>query len=551
MGRMAVERTRHDDRAQGDGDGLEVVAALKRSGRRLGLLGPPPPRQLTLFDLPASTDGKGARGALAGSLSPYWSSAPDSRPVAPDGSARLLLAMAILIYVWIFSYWTMRNHDGFATWAFDLGIYDQGLWLLSRFKSPFITIMGRNLFGDHTSFILLPLAPFYWVFPSAKVILFAQAAALGGAALPAFLLAREKLRHELLALGIAVAYLLQPAVGYANFEQFHPDVFEVPLALFAFWFMVKKRWVGYFVCVGGLLLVKEDVGLLTCALGVYVALKHDRRVGLTTIGISVLYFAAAFWWILPALNGVGTLNQWRIPFGGPSGVVRTAILEPGKLLSYLTSDGRPWYVWQLLAPMGLLAVLAPSVALIAIGPMASNVLSTFWYQYHIQYHYTTLIVPVVVVATIFAIAKARSMAVRTALVSAVVGCSLVTAYVWGPTTFSSKPAGVVDPSYPTFANLRAAIKLVPRSAVVSSHYAFVPHLDHRERIYMFPTPFKAAYWGTFRQEGQRLPEADSVEYVIVPKDVDADQEAAMEAVRRDFRVIYDAPNVLVFKRVAS
>ena len=154
---------------------------------------------------------------------------PTAVPILADTAARVVLVAATVAYIWLFSYWTIRHHDGYGTQAFDFGIYDQGLWLLSRFKSPFVTVMGRQLFGDHTSFILLPLVPVYWIFPSAKVLLFFQAAALGSAAVPTFLLAREKLRDERLAAAMAVVYLLHPAVAFVNLEQFHPDVFELPL----------------------------------------------------------------------------------------------------------------------------------------------------------------------------------------------------------------------------------------------------------------------------------------------------------------------------------
>ena len=40
-------------------------------------------------------------------------------------------------------------HRGLGTFAYDVGLYDQGLWLLSRGQAPFVTLMGRNLFGDH------------------------------------------------------------------------------------------------------------------------------------------------------------------------------------------------------------------------------------------------------------------------------------------------------------------------------------------------------------------------------------------------------------------
>ena len=58
--------------------------------------------------------------------------------------------------------------------AFDAGIFDQGVWLLSRFKSPFVTIMGLNLFGDHASYILLGFVPLYWIHPSIDWLLAGQ-----------------------------------------------------------------------------------------------------------------------------------------------------------------------------------------------------------------------------------------------------------------------------------------------------------------------------------------------------------------------------------------
>src|SRR5438270_124724 len=163
--------------------------------------------------------------------------APDETEL--DRAARALVAAAIGTYVVLFTYWTWRNHDGFGTQAFDLGLYDQGVWLLSQLKRPFVTLMGRHLFGDHTSFILLPLALVYRIYPSAKVLLVTQSTALGVAALPLFLIARQKLRNERLAAYLAVAFLLHPALGFLNLEQFHPDVYVVPLFLFAVWFMLR------------------------------------------------------------------------------------------------------------------------------------------------------------------------------------------------------------------------------------------------------------------------------------------------------------------------
>ena len=123
---------------------------------------------------------------------------------------------------------------------------------------PFVTTMGRNLLGDHPSFILLVLVPFYWFAPGAWILFWSQAAVIGLGALPVYLYARQALRSSRLALFFGVAYLLHPAVLGALLENYHPDSFLglfVPIAL---WAALSRRWGWYAFAVAGALLVKED-----------------------------------------------------------------------------------------------------------------------------------------------------------------------------------------------------------------------------------------------------------------------------------------------------
>ena len=69
------------------------------------------------------------------------------------------LAAAITWYTIHFTRFTLDIHHGLGTSNYDLGLYDQGIWLMSRFKAPFVTLMGRNLMGDHSSFILVVPGP--------------------------------------------------------------------------------------------------------------------------------------------------------------------------------------------------------------------------------------------------------------------------------------------------------------------------------------------------------------------------------------------------------
>jgi len=523
---------------------------LPKGLRRLGLLGPPrpsPAEQLTFFG-----------PEVVRPRQPIWwpvreSGTASTDRVLPgtitaDPRARLLLVVAVVGYVVVFLRWSFRQQDGLGTLAFDLGIFDQGVWLLSQLRSPFVTINGRNLFGDHTSFILLPWAAVYRVFPSAKVLLTGQTLALGLGAWPTFLIARDKLRSEMLAALLGVAYLLQPVVGWANLsENFHPDAFEIPLVLFAIWFLLRHRWVGYWICVAALLLVKEDVALLTFGLGVYVALRHDRRVGWITCGVSAAYFVCAFWLIIPGFLGAGTVYAGRVPFGGPTGFLKETMTHPSKVIASIATKTRAWYLWQLFVPLGLVSWWAPGVLLIAIGPLVLNLISQYGYQFDVRYHYSTLILPIIVVATIFGIASRRRQS-HAGIVAAVVAASLVCAYLWSPTPIGRVHPYIANPDSSTVASFHRAERLLPSGAVVSAYYGYIAQIAHRDEVYMFPNPWKASYWGTFKQEGQRLPQADRVQYLMVPTQLGPESQAVLDNIRSQFDSLYDTDGVQLLKR---
>lgn len=466
----------------------------------------------------------------------------------PDRSSWAARAVWIAIAVYVVSLvaLTVSNHWGFGTYGFDLGIYDQGLWLLSRFRTPFVTIMGRHLFGDHTSFILLPLVPLYWIRATGAWLLIAQTIALGISALPLFWMARSVLVSERNAAAVAIAYLANPALGWINYENFHPDAFEVPLALFALWFMTRRRWAPFMLFVGLLLLVKEDVALMTFALGIYVAIKYDRRVGVATSLVSAGYFAVAVFGVLAHFNGVGSLNEWRIPFGGVGGLLSAAFTEPTTVLAYLGEPERLFYAWQLFASFGLLMIRSPGLALVAIGPLASNLLSTFWYQYHVEYHYTSLIVPVFAAAAVLGIGKMRRW--QGATVGLFVVSSLLTGWLWGPLPLGRDPGPLAEPDSAKIAQFEAATADIPTDAAVSASYWFVPTLSHRVEIYEFPNPFRARYWGLRDQDGQRLPQSDTVEWIVVRTDIGDQDRSVLESLESEFEIVSDDGWIEVFRR---
>jgi uncharacterized membrane protein len=471
------------------------------------------------------------------------------RNIEPATWVVLLLVGAYTAY---FTNRTLDIHHGLGTASYDSALYDQGVWLLSRFDEPFVTLMGRNLFGDHTSFILLLLVPAYWVFPAAGVLFFTQSLAIGAGAIPVYLVARSRLSSSWLGVLFAVVYLIHPAVSWSNMENFHPDSYLGVLVGFAIYGALEERWRVYAVSVVLALLVKEDVSLVVVPLGIWVGWKRNPRYGLITVLGSVAFMALAMLVVMRSLIGVPTRNAWRIPFGGPAGFIETALRNPTQIADHFRSEGRPWYVWQMLSPTAFMFARRPSVAAISALVLFTNVLSTFWYQFHIQYHYSLVVVPAIVIGTAYALGSVDGSGwwSRNRSIAAVSICSVAAAYTWAPLPLAQHTVGYWAPSHPSAVAAREIMAEVPADASVAAHYALTPHLAHRREIYEFPNPFRVRLYGTdIAMENTRLDaRSERVEYLVLQVTKSPEVQLDFERIRDAFTLVESNPYWELWRR---
>jgi len=433
-----------------------------------------------------------------------------------------LLVVLLAAYAVTLTRMSLDAHHGLGTHAYDLGIYEQGTWLLSRLETPFITLRGVHLFGDHTSFILILIAPLYWLFPATGTLLTVQSVAIAAGAVPVFLYARHRLGSEPIALVLAVVYLLHPAVSWINTWDFHPEAFLPLFVGFALYGALTRRWRLYWVFVVLTLLVKEDTALIIVPLGLWVALRGDRRIGIATIVVGATYSLLAFFVFLQHFSGHGTLYANRIPFGGPIGFVTTALTSPGEVLGHLTSGRRPWYLFQLTAPFAWVFVRLPSIAAIGSLVVLFNIAVVGESQHHIRYHYSLVVVAILAMGTVHALGAVERH--RTRVVAAIGVVALIASYLWGTLPMARDGRDYNPPSHPQAAAAREALALVPDDAIVAAEWELTPHLSRRTHVYFRPNPFYTSFYGigdgffgtTYTPPpGTRLPISDQVEYVVV------------------------------------
>jgi uncharacterized membrane protein len=474
---------------------------------------------------------------------------------AEDWGRRLLphIPVALLIgaYAVSFSLLSVAVQDGYGTPGFDMGIFDQGVWLLSRFHAPFVTVMGRSLFGDHTSFILLLAVPLYWLYPHAQALLVLQSCLLAAAAIPIYLLARRWTASTVLATALAAAYLLNPALQNGNLEQFHPECFLVLSVAVAIYAAVERKPVLLAVAVAASLLVKEDTALLMVPLGVWVWWRRDRAWGLAIITASIAWTAFAYGVVIEALLGTATFYANRIPFGGADGLAAAPFIHAPTFWSYAVSGNRPFYVWQMGFSFGWGFMLAPELAAIGLLTFSENVLSNFPYMQEIFYHYSLPLIPVLAIGTAFAVGRLATARRRQVVTSFVTVAAILSCTLWGLAPFSRYEYPHLNPNGPQVAAINGVLADVPAHAVVSAAYPYVPHLDHRLRIYQWPTPFAASDWALYRQEGQRLPFSDQIQYVVIPSFLYGNDQKVFASISSDFELVAQGGGASVYRRIGS
>jgi uncharacterized membrane protein len=387
------------------------------------------------------------------------------RAVALAGTgAAVLAALAIL------------RHDRYRTGGFDLGIFDQQVWLYSHFHvGPNTVKRTHDLLGDHFHPILMALAPLYWIWDDARVLLVAQACLLAGAALPVYLWARERI-GERAALLVEAAFLCFAGLVAGALFDFHElavGTLGISVALYG---LVTRRswpfWTGAVVA----LLSKEDLALTVAAMGLYALVVQRRRL----FGGSLLVGCAAWFFVvvdavMPAIAG-HRYSYWRLSVGGDAqGLVRVTLTRPWRVVAALGDRSGKW--WLLVGALGswaFLPVLSPLV-LVAVPNLVERLLSrdsSYWELGRFQY--SLPLTPILAFATVDTLARVRRPQAAWLVLAMAIAVTLVAA-PWHELDgmVSAAEAGRID----------RCLRQIPAGASVSATDRVLPHLTHRRLAY--------------------------------------------------------------------
>ena len=143
-----------------------------------------------------------------------------------------LLTGIVAAVLFIFS---SVRHGLFQSNAWDLGIFDQAVYLISQGEIPICSFLGFHILGDHAALIFYPLALLYKIYPDVHWLLAVQAVSLALGAIPTWYLSLQAGLSITQAVTMIWVYWLYPLVFNVNLSDFHPEVIALPAILSAVW----------------------------------------------------------------------------------------------------------------------------------------------------------------------------------------------------------------------------------------------------------------------------------------------------------------------------
>jgi uncharacterized membrane protein len=430
--------------------------------------------------------------------------------VAPIAVGLLTAGYAVAI-----GYLSIVNHLGFNTGRSDLGYY-MSIFRLSSQGHPLgcsLCGLGTHLTG-HFDPILVLLSPLYLIYPWSETLLVLQTLWLASGAVPVYLLARLHVKNRAASVALAATYLLYPALHGANLFDFHSLSLCTTLFLWLLYFLDAGKVRAYFVMLPFLLLVREDISIALCLLGIrclFSKSPESARQGLVTILVSAVYFVvakAAFMGHIDPLNASGASKGYSgnyedlIPQGRSTvGLVGTVFGDPTYALTRVLTEEKLDYVAKLTLPLLLLPLLGKGRIVLAYGS-ALTLLASAPFLHSIHFQYSSVLTPFLFWLSLSALGRIGTGELRVASVAPRRLRNALAAGVLVSTALCSWKFGALLPNGSFHSGFRPLVReanaanleldawlrgfarSLPKNSGVAANTRLIPHLGIVSRVLM-------------------------------------------------------------------
>jgi uncharacterized membrane protein len=467
-----------------------------------------------------------------------------------------ILLFLTLFFIAFYTWFSFLRFKAGLMGIYDLGNMEQAVWgtlnghFLRNTVLPGITCR----LGIHADIFLVLLAPFYALWSSPKLLLIIQTLIVGLGALPLYLITKKLLKSSLAGLIFAFAYLSSPILGAACLYEFHAVTLVTPFLLFGFYFLLEKRYMPYFIFIILALTCKEEVSLLIFLLGIYVYLKHNKKIGFITSLIGFSWFILVFFIVMPYFQRGSDyifLDRYSHLGSNKSTIIKTLITRPDIVFKSLWNVKKITYFLYLILPLGGL-MLFSAFTFLGLPSFAIYFLTNFEQMFSGGFHYSAPLLFYLLIGSIFGIKfwlkRLKARVYKPILLYSFTLFIFFSSFLFG-CKFRFRSHGISTESINIkevhsitssehVKQRKEIIKLIPNNASLSASVMIGVYFAGRKDLYIFPKIDDAEYV-VLEQPGWTWTQISHEDYV---------KEMSKFRKNKNYQIIYENHHYLVAKR---
>lgn len=396
-----------------------------------------------------------------------------------------LIKSKIAVSVLILFFCSSLKHSLFLSTAFDLGIFDQAIYLISQGESPLSSFLGFHILGDHAAFILYPISLFYRLYPDVHWLFLLQAIALSLGAYPIWRISLITGLNSSQAILASEIYLLYPLIFNLNLFDFHPDVLAVPSILWSILAVYCKQIGKFGLALMITLSCKAVFSLTVVGMGLWLILIEKRRLyGMIALFAGLVWFLLATQMIIPLIGGDSAsvfrhINRYQDLGTSFSEILLNFILKPQLVGKRIFSPSTLEYIVLLFSPIIYILAVKDRKSLLkftpAIPAFAINVLSNNGLQKDLLHQYSLSIVPFLILMVISCLQSMPNW-----LNNRVIFCWMILTFLLLSRVHFF--FGEYWQSLDTWQSTREAISYIQGQGAVMTTAEIAPHLTHRRIV---------------------------------------------------------------------
>lgn len=448
---------------------------------------------------------------------------------------KYLFAFSLIFYLaflLVFQLLKLHTFKYYSDFAVHLELFSNLIDGQGTTSSLMQTSLGYSDVRNYLSIHFLPLIyilalPLLIIknYPACLIVI--QTIILTSSVIPVYLYTRDTFNDKNIGCLFAASFLFFPTLQYINLYDFEFLRISIPLLLFSFYFVYKKKYIAYYIFFILSILVREEVALTTFFLGLYITfIIKEKKIGIITSSISVLYFLAVFKIVMPYLAGNSNTLHYHCAFANfshlgnsPPKILLNIISHPLNVISILLEKIKIGNFLMYVLPLLFTPFFSPSIFLISIGNLLFNFLSASISHYSYILYYLSPSIPFIFLSAIKGVKnigekgfsfltkrnvlqdKESNRKITYALVCSIFVASVSSNIFFGPSPISLqfwnknyklapyKTHNFHYSQYTPTAHHKKAFEffhLIPDDAIVSAEHFFLPYLYRKMTLMQFP-----------------------------------------------------------------